>query len=205
MLTKTKRIAALVAAMVCGIVLVVGLNGRGFAAGLPSLGLIHEYTLSFFNTHTHERAAITFRRGNYYDAQGLEQLKRMVRDHRSGRMHEVDPKLVSLLYDLKIVLEKRHPGLQVRYDIISGFRAPETNAMMRAAGGGQAKNSRHTHGDAMDIRVPGVDLVELRNTAWCLQRGGVGYYKGSDFIHVDTHKVRYWNWKPSAGMCARAM
>lgn len=205
MLKNGKRIAVLGAALVGGIAMLLCFTASGRAAGLPSLGMVHQYSLAFFNTHTYEDSTITFHRGGYYDDPGMESLKRMVRDHRSGREHEVDPDLVNLLYDLKLVLEKRHPGMKVKYNIISGYRAPETNAMLRAAGGGQAKDSRHMHGDAMDIRVPGIDLVELRNTAWCLQRGGVGFYKGSNFVHVDTDRVRYWNWKPTSNQCAKTL
>jgi uncharacterized protein YcbK (DUF882 family) len=90
---------------------------------------------------------------------------------------------------------------QITFHVISGYRSPKTNEMLRRAGGGQAKKSRHMHGDAIDIRIPDVPSALVRDVAWCLQAGGVGYYRGSNFVHVDTHKVRHWNWSPENVSC----
>lgn len=175
------------------------------AAGLQgSQGLLGQQSasgLSFYNTHTHESVTIAHRRFTPVSAQALNDLSRVMRDHRSGKAHPVDARLVNLLGDIQHEIVRRYPNQKVVFHIISGFRAPETNAAMRAKGGGQAKNSRHIHGDAMDIRVPGIKTTELRDIAYCLKKGGVGMYKGSDFVHVDVWNQRTWNWKPTAETC----
>ena len=192
-------------AALAAFILSVVMWSHGMAAGLQGIGLREAalpYTLAFYNTHTRERLDVTYRKGRGQVVEAaLEQVDYFLRDHRNGHMHEIDAELLDLLHDLKLALEHRHPGLAVEYQVISGYRSKETNERLRASGGGQAKKSQHIEGKAIDIRVPGVDLTELRNTAWCLQRGGVGYYKGSDFVHVDTGKLRFWHWKPSSGLC----
>lgn len=161
-----------------------------------------ERSLSFYNTHTHETLDVTYWRNGRYDAEALEKINIHLRDHRRGSHIAMNRDTMNLLHDIKTRLQARYPDKNIRFSVISGYRSPETNAMLRANGGGQAKKSRHMHGDAIDIRVSGIDSVEIRDIAWCLQRGGVGYYRGSDFVHVDTAKVRYWNWKPTGSTCA---
>lgn len=175
--------------------------GSGSARSLFST---QERTLSFYNTHTREtvQEAIYWRNGRYQHS-GLEQIAHNLRDHRREESREMEPTLLDLLWSIKAELKARYPQKEIVFHVISGYRSPETNAMMRASGGGQAKKSRHMHGDAIDIRVPGVKLSELRDIAWCRQAGGVGYYKGSDFIHIDTHRVRFWHWKPSGSECGQ--
>lgn len=176
------------------------------ASGINSGGLKTqggERTLAFYNTHTHETIETTFWRNGDYDQNELDKMKDFLRDHRSGHSHTVSADLLNLLHGLQTELQRRHPDQDIVFHVISGYRSPATNAMLRANGGGQAKKSRHMEGDAIDIRVPGIDTVEIRNVAWCMQRGGVGYYSGSDFVHVDTWNVRSWNWSPKAGMCGR--
>lgn len=175
-----------------------------FASGLPGQGGLHYgRSLSFFNTHTHEALKVTYWRDGRYDPAAMAELGELLRDHRTGNSREMSAELMNVLYGIRKELERRHPGQEIVFHIISGYRSPKTNAMLRAAGGGQAKDSRHMHGDAIDIRVPGIETAEIRDVAWCLQRGGVGFYPGSDFVHVDTYKVRHWNWSPRAGMCNR--
>ncbi|MBI4030808.1 MAG: DUF882 domain-containing protein [Proteobacteria bacterium] len=182
-------------------------DGHGMAAGFGGFfgeAPQSERTLSFYNTHTRERLTVSYRGGIGREASdALNDIEYFLRDHRSGQSRDIDEGLLDLLHDMKADLERRHPGLDVEYHVISGYRSKSTNDRLRAVGGGQAKDSQHTHGKAIDIRVPGVNLKELRDIAWCLQRGGVGYYKGSDFVHVDTARVRSWHWKPAVGMCGR--
>jgi len=175
--------------------------GHGMAAGFG--GFFGEARrsggdMSFYNTHTREHLTVSYR-GRFSGTSN--DVNYFLRDHRSGQFRNIDEELLDLLHDMKTELETRHPSLDVEYHVISGYRSKVTNDRLRAAGGGQAKDSQHSHGRAIDIRVPGVNLKELRDIAWCLQRGGVGYYKGSDFIHVDTGRVRSWHWRPVAGMC----
>ncbi len=173
-----------------------GMTGWGHGSGRT------DRTLSFYNTHTHERLETTYWRNGRYDPAALEAVNKFMRDHRNGHVHTISPELLNLLSGLKSELERRHPHKEITFHVISGYRSAQTNDMLRARGGGQAKKSRHVQGDAMDIRVPGIESSEIRDIAWCMQRGGVGYYRGSDFVHVDTSRVRYWNWKPANGLCA---
>jgi uncharacterized protein YcbK (DUF882 family) len=99
----------------------------------------------------------------------------------------MDPQLFVLLVDLAA-----SAGVEPRYDIISAFRSAATNEKLRSNGGGQAKNSQHIEGKAIDVRLKGVATDRLRDLARALKRGGVGYYPKSDFVHVDTARVRYW-------------
>lgn len=200
-LKKNHVLAALAAIILSG-----GLWGHGLAAGLQGGALRNgkpePYTLSFYDTHAHKSLTVSYRQGRGQLVESaLDEVDHFLRDRRNGHIHEIDVGLLDLLHDLKVVLEERHPGLEVEYHVVSGYRSKHSNDRMRAAGGGQAKKSQHIEGKAIDIRVPGIDLAELRNAAWCLQRGGVGYYKDSDFIHVDTGKVRSWHWKPASGLC----
>lgn len=159
------------------------------------------YTLSFYNTHTREELTVTYRRRGMVVSTAMDEVDNFLRDHRTGDAHNMSEELLDVLHDIQQEILRRHPGKDVVFHVISGYRSPRTNAMLRATSGGQAKKSRHMEGDAIDIRVPGVDSAEIRDIAWCLQRGGVGYYRGSDFVHVDTWNVRHWNWKPTAQTC----
>jgi uncharacterized protein YcbK (DUF882 family) len=99
----------------------------------------------------------------------------------------MDPQLLDLLFDLRLRLDTRE-SLQ----IISGYRSPSTNAMLHAKSDGVATRSLHMDGKAIDIRIPGRALALLRKTALAMKAGGVGYYPGSDFVHVDIGRVRSW-------------
>lgn len=145
-------------------------------------------TLRFFNLHTNESISIPHRQGAGVTAEA----NRFMRDWRTGEPARIDPKLFDLLGQLQDAINERHPGLRVEYHVISGYRSPATNNGLRGAGGGQAQNSLHMTGQAMDIRVPGLSTRELRDIASCLKLGGVGYYASDDFVHVDTGRVRYW-------------
>lgn len=161
--------------------------------------------LSFYNTHTHEKVTVSYdRRAMRAGGKALDDIARVMRDHRSGTAHPVSEGLVLLLADIEAELARRYPDQEITFHIVSGYRSPQTNEKLRATRGGQAQNSRHMHGDAMDIRVPGIRTTEIRDVAYCLGRGGVGYYKGNDFVHVDVWKVRTWNWTPAANMCGKA-
>jgi len=143
--------------------------------------------LELYNTHTNETLRVTFRDATGFIPAAVEQLNQIMGDHRSGQQTTMDPQLFVLLVDLAAAA-----GADPCYDIISAFRAAETNEKLRTNGGGQARNSQHIEGKAIDVRLKGVPTTRLRDLAVSLERGGVGYYPKSDFVHVDTAHVRYW-------------
>ncbi len=147
-----------------------------------------DHLLQLFNTHTGERLDIVYRRGDHYISSALAKLDYFLRDHRTGDVHHFDPRLYDILSDL--TLSVGHPGGEI--DIICGYRSPSTNESLRAHTTGVAKNSLHIQAEAIDLRMPGIDTLKLRKAALALHRGGVGYYPHSDFIHVDTGRVRQW-------------
>jgi uncharacterized protein YcbK (DUF882 family) len=144
--------------------------------------------IEFHNTHTNERLRLAFRdaKGEFIPS-ALEQFNRILGDHRSHEQRVMDPQLFVLLVDLAA-----SANTEPRYEIISGFRSSATNEKLRSNGGGQAQNSQHIEGKAIDVRLKGVPTARLRDLARALHRGGVGYYRKSDFVHVDTARVRYW-------------
>ena len=149
-----------------------------------------ERTLSFFHTHTGERLKVAYCCDGTYQPEALAQLNHLLRDFRANEEKDIDPALFDLLYELGGTLETDQP-----YHIISGYRSPQTNAMLRERGGthsGVASGSLHMVGKAIDIRVPGVKLDHLRGAATSLKLGGVGFYPSSNFVHVDVGRVRYW-------------
>jgi uncharacterized protein YcbK (DUF882 family) len=144
--------------------------------------------IQLHNTHTDETLRVTFRDASgAFIPEALKQLDKICGDHRSKAHRQMDSQLFALLADLAAAA-----GTEPRYDIISAFRSPATNEKLRSNGGGQAKNSQHIEGKAIDVRLQGVATGRLRDLARTLGRGGVGYYPKSDFVHVDTSRVRYW-------------
>lgn len=146
-----------------------------------------ERRLKFYNTHTGEQlAAIYWADGQYLDGE-LAAIDRLLRDHRSGDVRAIDRRLFDILYALQ-----QRTGARGTYEVISGYRSPASNDMLRRHGGGVARDSLHTHGQAIDIRLTGVALTDLRRAALGLRAGGVGHYSASNFIHLDTGRVRAW-------------
>jgi uncharacterized protein YcbK (DUF882 family) len=149
-----------------------------------------ERVLSFFNTHTGERLTAAYCCDGTYQADALARINYILRDFRRNEVKAIDVKLLDLLHELGGRLRMDQP-----FHIISGYRSPATNSTLRTAGGahsGVATQSLHMVGKAIDIRIPGVRLDRLRNTALSLRLGGVGYYPAPDFVHVDTGRVRQW-------------
>lgn len=157
-----------------------------FAAG-PALAMTESRKLAFLNTHTGESLAVSYFQAGSYDAIGLEQVARVLRDHRTGDIHPIDPALLDLLHELQALAGRADP-----FHVISGYRSPKTNGMLNARSSGVATRSLHMDGKAIDIRLPGFQTKKLHQLAVSLKRGGVGYYAASDFVHVDTGRVRYW-------------
>lgn len=145
-------------------------------------------SLALDHTHTHERIALVYAVGEQYVPGALSTLNHFLRDHYFGDVGLIDPQLFDLLYGVKQVL-----GAGQSFQVISGYRCPTTNATLRnTRGGGVASHSLHMEGKAIDIRLPGVPLSELRDAALSLRAGGVGYYPREQFVHVDTGRVRSW-------------
>lgn len=143
--------------------------------------------LSFYNTHTSESLRITYWTGGRYVPDALKEVRYLLRDHYNDRQHHIDPQLLDLLYGLRTKVGANKP-----IHVVSGYRSPETNAILRLNSDGVATKSLHMEGKAIDIRVPGVRLSQLRRAALTLRRGGVGYYPSSDFLHMDTGPLRIW-------------
>ena len=146
-----------------------------------------ERILSFYNTHTHERLTVIYKNGNRYNPEALKKISYILRDHRSGDIYPMDPKLMDFLYDLLTKVDNHG-----EVHMISGYRSPKTNAKLHQKSKGVARGSMHLKGKALDIRLPGTDTAVLRDTARAMKRGGVGYYRKSDFIQIDTGRVRNW-------------
>jgi uncharacterized protein YcbK (DUF882 family) len=146
------------------------------------------YQLHFFHTHTGERLNIVYRNSEGYEPESLARLNSYLRDHRTGDIHEYDPRVFDLLHDLMTALG--NPDLEI--DVVCGYRTPWSNEFLRTHGHGVARHSLHMQAMAIDIRVPGVPTAQLRDAALALHRGGVGYYASSDFVHVDVGRVRRW-------------
>jgi uncharacterized protein YcbK (DUF882 family) len=144
-------------------------------------------SLSLLNLHTGEALKATYFEAGEYLPDAMEAMNHLLRDFRTGDVHPIAPGLLDLVTTLQGRLET---GQTVH--VISGYRSPHTNAMLHEHSNGVASHSLHMVGEAMDIRIPGVELSHLRDAALSLQRGGVGYYPGSDFVHVDVGRVRRW-------------
>lgn len=154
-------------------------------------GLLHAATrprrLAFHHTHTGETLDVEYSEAGRYIPDALLTIDRLLRDFRSGEVHPIDPQLLDILYALR-----QQTGSPARFEIISAFRSPATNAMLARTSSGVSRNSLHLSGRAIDIRLPGVSTAALRDAGMRLRAGGVGYYPDSDFVHVDTGRVRYW-------------
>ncbi len=144
--------------------------------------------LSMDHLHTGEKLRLVYAQGESYVPDALRTLNRFLRDHYSGEVGRIDPQLFDVLHQVQGVL-----GSRSTYEIISGYRCSATNEHLRGSrGGGVAKRSLHMEGKAIDVRLKGVPLDELRDAAKSVQAGGVGYYPGDGFVHIDTGRVRYW-------------
>jgi uncharacterized protein YcbK (DUF882 family) len=139
------------------------------------------------NLHTGETVNTCYWESGRHVQGALDEVRTVLRDWRTGDKHDMDPRLLDLLHDVSTRLETRQP-----LQIISGYRSPATNASLRARSSGVAKGSLHMHGMATDLRVQGVSLTDVKKAAASLGRGGVGYYPQSNFVHVDTGRVRQW-------------
>lgn len=143
--------------------------------------------LSFVNLHTDEKLSAVYWENGAYVPKGLQQVNHLLRDWRTGDVKDIDVKLLDVLWELHQRLDSKHP-----FEVISGYRSPKTNATLASASDGVAKKSLHMRGMAIDISLPDKKLKTVREAAMKMERGGVGYYPKSGFVHVDTGRVRFW-------------
>ena len=155
-------------------------SASGLSASAPR-------TLGFIHTHTGEHLQVEYFNGGAYLPDALQTVNHFLRDFRTGDVHPIDPELLDVLHQLTTGTETSKA-----FQVISGYRSPLTNEMLRHRSEGVAAGSLHMKGQAIDIRLADVPLVKLRAAALAVGRGGVGYYPASDFVHVDTGRVRHW-------------
>jgi uncharacterized protein YcbK (DUF882 family) len=186
MTSAEKSIVARRAFLKAGVALLAaGVTSRAFATA-PS-ALAPERKLDFYNTHTGEQLSAVYWADGAYQSEGLADIYHVLRDYRTGDISPISTRLLDLLHSLSTSLDARQP-----FHIISGYRSPATNAKLAEMSDGVAKHSLHMEGLAIDIRLPGRELAEVRRAAIAMGYGGVGYYPASDFVHVDVGRVRTW-------------
>ncbi len=195
-----------VGAIVVGVGL-VGLSGsRALATSMPPAGIVNQsgaesggmvglgqrYALHLHHLHTGESLDVVYRIGDFYLPDAMEKLNLFLRDHRTQDEADYDPKEFDLLHSLMAGLGRANGVV----DIVCGYRTPESNHYLRtrSESTGVAEHSQHMLSKAIDIRVPGVSTLALRNAALALGAGGVGYYPVSEFVHVDVGPVREWQY-----------
>jgi uncharacterized protein YcbK (DUF882 family) len=143
--------------------------------------------IALTNLHTGERLDIEYSRDGSYAPDALAALEVLLRDFRNGDKHGIDPKLMDYLVDVAAQI-----GVPPAYSVISGYRSPQTNERLHERSSGVSQHSLHMQGRAIDVRMSGVDCRELAARAEILKRGGVGYYRASNFVHLDTGAFRTW-------------
>lgn len=144
-------------------------------------------SLSFYHTHTRQTLDVAYAKGDVYNSNALAVIDQYLADFRTGEVHPIDIRLLDLLWNLQGRLGKM--GV---FEVISGYRSPRTNSQLRQNTSGVAKRSLHMQGKAIDVRMTGMDTAKVRECAAGMQCGGVGYYAKSDFVHLDTGRVRTW-------------
>ena len=180
-LKSVAKAAASLAAVACLAMPLLSVSAGHAAAETRSLKL--------YFIHTKERANIVFKRNGKFDPKGLQQISNLLRDWRRNEPTKMDPRLFDLVWEVY-----RRSGATDYIHVVSAYRSPATNGMLRSRSKGVAKNSQHMLGKAMDFYIPGVRLATLRGIAMQMQVGGVGYYptSGSPFVHLDVGGVRAW-------------
>lgn len=158
----------------------LSMPARAALAGPRELAMVH--------THTHEQIDLVFAHSERYVPEALSSLNHFLRDHYTGDIGPIDPGVFDLLHRVQQVLGSRRS-----FEVISGYRCPTTNTRLRETrSGGVAKHSLHMEGLAIDVRLPGVSLADLRDAALSLRAGGVGFYPRDQFVHLDTGRIRSW-------------
>ncbi|WP_416898846.1 MAG: DUF882 domain-containing protein [Minwuia sp.] len=161
--------------------------GMGIAPGEAHARTPVARRIGLKSIHTGESIDVTFQEHGHFDPRALDEINHVLRDHRTGDVEAIDPALLVLLTDLRTRMDSN-----ASFNIISGYRSPRTNAALAAKSGGVAKKSFHMRGMAIDCNLPGRDLLKLHKAARAAKAGGVGLYQRSNFVHMDTGRVRYW-------------
>ena len=172
------------------------LSTAGMMAGASAAGILKSVAaeenagsrrIVLQSLHTPETLDIAYRRGNDYVPEAIAAIQVLLRDYRTGAQHPIDPTLMDYLYEVA-----HRAGAPPVFSVISGYRSPQTNEMLHERSGGVASHSLHMEGRAIDVRLHSVDCASLAEKALAMQRGGVGYYNRSDFVHLDTGRFRTW-------------
>lgn len=157
----------------------------GMKAGAGEAPTLRRIVLQ--NVHTPDSLDIVFRRGDLYVPGAMSAIEELLRDYRTGTQHPIDPQLMDYLHDVAW-----RAGVEPVFSVISGYRSPQTNRMLHERSSGVAVKSMHIEGRAIDVRLADVDCARVADRALAMQRGGVGYYRKSDFVHLDTGRFRTW-------------
>lgn len=148
---------------------------------------VPERSLSFFHTHTGEKLDLTYFSDGIYHDDALQEVNHYLRDFRTGEIHPIDTHLLDILYSVQNACNSNGT-----FEVISGYRSPKTNKLLHDQGHGVALHSLHMLGKAIDVRLTDIKTSYLKKAAMSIKQGGVGYYAQSDFVHMDTGRVRYW-------------
>ena len=176
------------------------LGTAGMLAGITAAGVLNSVAaeqggaqgarsrrIVLKNLHTPESLDIVYRRGDDYVPEAIASIEELLRDYRTGDRHPIDPALIDYLYEVAHLA-----GAPPEFAVISGYRSPQTNGMLHERSGGVASHSLHMEGRAIDVRLQSIDCASLAEKALAMQRGGVGYYRRSNFVHLDTGRFRTW-------------
>ena len=167
-----------------------GVSAAGLLAGRArseNLASSPTRRIALLNLHTDERLSVEYFRDGAYLPNALSSIESCLRDFRTGQRHIIDPSLMDYLVQVAHSL-----GVEPAFSVISGYRSPQTNAYLHAKSAEVSQHSLHMQGRAIDVRIAGVDCASLAAHALDLKRGGVGYYRASDFVHLDTGAFRTW-------------
>ena len=187
--TLSRRRLLLTGGAIAGATAAFGWTPRAFAAARAEAGTGAESVkrLTLKNLHTPEVLEVVYRRGDQYVPEALAQVEVLLRDYRTGDRHPIDPHLLDILCEVAQSI-----GVDPVFSVISGYRSPQTNALLHERSAGVASHSLHMEGRAIDVRLAGIDCADLADKALGMKRGGVGYYRQSDFVHLDTGRFRTW-------------
>ena len=164
------------------------LGALGLAYGTAAYArAMDRRTLSFVHTHTGENLSTVYFEDGAYRVGSLQQVNHLLRDFRTDTTYPIDPRVLDILHELQVLADRDEP-----YQVISGYRSPQTNSLLRKSSSGVAEHSLHMEGRAIDVRLGGFPTHKLRELALTMRRGGVGFYPRSDFVHLDCGRVRFW-------------